>query len=138
MDVTKVDIDSSLKDSNCHDMGPLASTVAEDWSTVGVGVGRDRARPGVTEDRLNLWAELESSSPAGIVVSAGRATRVQQAAVTSGIQRTLTVTSRRPVGRSASPTWGGGGGRSCMACKCSPSVGAEHCLNLSMLPGTGR
>jgi hypothetical protein len=44
------------------------------------------------------------------VVLAGRATHVPQAAVTSGIQRTVTVTSRRPVGwvHAADLGWGSG------------------------------
>jgi hypothetical protein len=51
----------------------------------------------------------EPSPPgASIVVLAGRATRVPQAAVASGIQRTITVNSRRPVGRAhiPDPRWG--------------------------------
>ncbi len=67
--------------------------------------------------------KVEPSPPGGsIVVLTGRATRVPQAAVTSGKQRTTTVTSRRPMAGRTSLTWDGGGGRNCMACKCSRSV----------------
>jgi SAM-dependent methyltransferase len=47
-------------------------------------------------------------------------------AISSGhqrIQRTLTVTPRRPVAGRAPLTWGGGGSRNCMACKGSNRVG---------------
>jgi hypothetical protein len=42
---------------------------------------------------------------------------VPQAAVTSGIERTTTVTSRRPVGWALVPDLGWGRRRNCMACK---------------------
>ena len=50
----------------------------------------------VTEDGPHPLDELEPSPPRRcIVVPAGRATRVPQATVTSGIQRSVTVTRRR-------------------------------------------
>jgi hypothetical protein len=52
-----------------------------------------------------------------ILTLAERATRVPEAAVTSGIQRTVTVTPRRPLGRARVSDLGWGGGRNCMACK---------------------
>jgi hypothetical protein len=54
----------------------------------------------VTEVGPHPPAELEPSPPSvSIVVLAGHATHVPQAAVTSGMQRTVTVTQRRPLGR---------------------------------------
>ena len=49
-------------------------------------------------------------SPSGesVVVLAGRATRVPQAAVTSGMQRSVTVNSRRPMGWAHIPDLGWG------------------------------
>jgi len=50
----------------------------------------------VTEDGPHLWDSWVPLPPGeNIVVLAGRATRVPQAAVTSGMQRSVTVTSRR-------------------------------------------
>ena len=52
------------------------------------------------------WEPLPSD--AGHVVLAGRATRVPQAAVTSGIQRTVTVTQTGPIGWAHIPDLGWG------------------------------
>ena len=52
----------------------------------------------VTEDGPHLWDSWVPLPPGeNIVVLAGRATRVPQAAVTSGMQRSVTVTSRGPL-----------------------------------------
>jgi hypothetical protein len=65
----------------------------------------------VTEDGLTHRSSWEPSPPrASPVVLVGRATRVPQAAGTSAIQRTLTVTSRRPVGWAHAPDLGWGSG----------------------------
>jgi hypothetical protein len=51
--------------------------------------------------------ELEPSPPgASVVVLAGRATRVPQAAGTSGIQRTVTVTPKGPLSWEPAPDLG--------------------------------
>jgi hypothetical protein len=58
---------------------------------------------------LTLRGELEPvAAGANTVVLAGRATHVPQAAVTSGIQRALTVTQSRPLGWAPVPDlqWG--------------------------------
>ena len=63
----------------------------------------------VAEDGPRPLGALEPSPPgSSIVVLTGRATRVPQAAGTGGIQRTITVTSRRPVGWAPVPdlVWG--------------------------------
>jgi hypothetical protein len=65
----------------------------------------------VTEDGPHPVGELEPSPPGrSIVVLAGGATRVPQAAVTSGVQRTVMVTRRTPLRRSrvADLGWGRG------------------------------
>jgi hypothetical protein len=63
----------------------------------------------VTWNGLHPTLELEPSAPrANLVVLAGRATYVPQAAVTSGMQRTVTVTRRRHLGwpHAADLGWG--------------------------------
>jgi hypothetical protein len=53
----------------------------------------------VTGDGTHPLVSWKPSPPGGeLVVLAGRATRVPQAAVTSGIQRIATLTPRRPIG----------------------------------------
>jgi hypothetical protein len=62
-----------------------------------------------TEDGPHPPHELEPSPSGGsIVILADRATYVPLAAVTSGLQRTVTVTSRRPVGCAHIPDLGWG------------------------------
>jgi hypothetical protein len=63
----------------------------------------------ITEDAPHPVAELKPSRPGGsVVVLSGRATRVPQAAVASGIQRTITVTRTGPLGWAPVPDlrWG--------------------------------
>jgi len=58
-----------------------------------------RQRHSQSSRRASPVAYLEPSpAPDALLVLAGRATRVPQAAVTSGIPRTITVTPRRPMG----------------------------------------
>ena len=92
----------------------------------------------VTEDGPRPLGALEPSPPgSSIVVLTGRATRVPQAAGTGGIQRTITVTSRRPVGWAPVPDLGWGGARNCMVCKGSRLSSALPCPAGRSVPGAG-
>jgi hypothetical protein len=62
-----------------------------------------------------IWSRRRQ--PEAVLVLAGRATRVPQAAGTSGIPRTITVTPRRPVGWAHAPDLQRQGSPNCMACK---------------------
>jgi hypothetical protein len=80
--------------------------------------------PVVIADGPHPQVSWEPSPPgASRVVLTGRATRVPQAAVTSGIQRSLTVNLRGPFVRMHAPDRGWARSPNCMACKRSRRIG---------------
>ena len=87
----------------------------------------------VTEDGASpfyaSWEPLPSDT--SLVVLAGRAARVPQAAVTSGMQRSITATPDDCCAGLRLPDRGGGGGRTCMA-----GTGSRPVVEAQVLDGT--
>jgi hypothetical protein len=92
---------------------PQASATRRDWKSCRAAFAACQ-RGSRHRGRASPSGRAGSRCLREVVVLAGRATRVPQAAGTSGIQRIVTVTRRRPLGWAHAPDLGWGRGRNCM------------------------